>query len=270
MSSATSTSLPIDFVFGRVRHLRTTPKEHGFAYRAFYLRVAVHELTGSFSASSKGSLFAINRPGWLSFQTRDHGNGDGDLYSWISQLLAEHDIVADGEIWLHSFARVLGYQFKPVSFWFCHTKSGALAAVVAEVNNTFGERHLYLLANSQKATQKTLRWGQTLSAQKSFHVSPFFQVNGHYKFRFFNSDKQGIARIDYFDQQGLALTTSLSGEFCPITARTTMRAILLYPLFSIAVMARIHWHAARLWLQKRIAYVPKPQPPKNPLTKGQP
>ncbi len=247
-------------------HRRTGPRTHRFAYRVFFLRVAVHELKVKTRMSLTLGIFGINRPGWLSFQAKDHGDGDGDLHGWISQLLAKNNITADGEIWLHTFSRVLGYQFKPVSFWFCHNRAKQLVAVLAEVNNTFGERHLYLLSQPQHI----LHWGQTLHAEKAFHVSPFFHVRGNYEFRFFNNQQRGVARIDYYEQDGLALCTSLSGEFAPINAKTIGRAALTYPLFSIAVMIRIHWHALRLWAQKRIAYVPKPNPPQNSVTKGQP
>ncbi len=258
-------TLPVELAFGQVRHFRTTPKAHGFAYRAFFLRVAIDRLTPQSSFNVAGRLFGLNRPGWLSFQAKDHGDGSGDLQGWIQTILATHKIVADGPIWLHAFARVLGYQFKPVSFWFCHNKSGQLMAIVAEVNNTFGEKHLYLLSEPNQA----LPWGQTLKAEKNFYVSPFFQVTGNYEFRFLNNANRSVARIDYFNEQGLALRTSLSGEFTAVERASVWRAIIAYPFFSAAVMVRIHWHAARLWIQKRIAYEPKPAPPKKPLTKGQ-
>ena len=73
---------------------------------------------------------------------------------------------------------MLGYVFKPVSFWHCHRPDGSLAAIVAEVNNTFGERHCYLL------TGPTLAYGREMVANKVFHVSPFCHVQGSYRFRF--------------------------------------------------------------------------------------
>jgi uncharacterized protein len=255
----------VQLAFGQVRHLRARPKPHGFAYRAFFLRIAIDRLEQQQSSAIAGRWFGLNRPGWLSFWAKDHGDGSGDLRGWIQSILADHQIVADGAIWLHAFARVFGYQFKPVSFWFCHNRAGELAAVLAEVNNTFGEKHLYLLADPNQA----LRWGQTLNADKAFHVSPFFQVQGRYEFRFLNNAQRAIARIDYLDQNGLLLNTSLSGEFTAPTRKAVRRAVFGYPFFSLAVVVRIHWHAIRLWLGKRIAYVPKPNPPKHPLTKGQ-
>ncbi len=76
---------------------------------------------------------------------------------------------------------MLGYVFNPVSFWYCHDRAGNLAAVLAEVSNTFGERHNYLVAH---ADGRPIRAGETLEARKVFHVSPFMAVQGHYRFRF--------------------------------------------------------------------------------------
>jgi len=101
-----------------------------------------------------------------------------------------------GEVWLHCYPRVLGFTFKPVSFWYCHRPDGSLRAIVVEVNNTFGERHCYLL--------DTPRYGAELRATKVFHVSPFCAVEGGYRFRFMLTPgmDRTVARIDYDDALG--------------------------------------------------------------------
>jgi DUF1365 family protein len=140
---------------------------------------------------------ARNRFGLLAFHDRDHGDGGADALAWIEALLASEGVAdADGEIWLHTYPRVLGYVFKPVSFWYCHRADGSLAAVVAEVNNTFGERHCYLL------DEPGLAWGRELRARKVFHVSPFCQVEGRYRFRFMRTAERTVARIDHDDDDG--------------------------------------------------------------------
>jgi uncharacterized protein len=251
----------IAFAFGQIQHKRFSPRVHEFAYRGFFLRVPVHALP---RLSLGNGLFGLNRKALMSFHEQDHGDGKSPLYDWAQNLLREHNIVADGAVWLHTFARIAGYQFKPVSFWFCHNQAGALVAVIAEVNNTFGERHLYLLNDPHK----TLAWGQTLKAQKAFHVSPFFQIEGRYEFRFLNNDSRTVARIDYKINNTLALHTSMSGRYFPVNTGTTLRALLAYPLFSLGVMVKIHWQALRLWTQKRIPFFTKPSPPKNLITRG--
>jgi DUF1365 family protein len=161
---------------------------------------------------------------------------------------------------------VLGYAFKPVSFWFCHRADGALAAIVVEVNNTFGERHCYLLADPAGAPLKS---GAELRAAKVFHVSPFCSVEGGYRFRFVTTDERALARIDHDDAEGPLLLTSLSGRFAPIAGRSLARALLGHPLFTFGVIARIHWHALRLWL-RRVPFHRKPEPPRPIVTRGTP
>jgi uncharacterized protein len=139
-------------------------------------------------------------------------------------------------------------------------------AIVAEVNNTFGERHLYLL----RQPSRSLRWGELLRADKQFHVSPFFKVEGEYSFRFLNTTERSVARVDYSLGEQPALQTSLSGSHLPLNDSSALQALLRYPLFSLAVVARIHWHALRLWIQKRIQYVPKPLPPTDLITHNKP
>ena len=148
----------------------------------------------------------------MSFHDRDHGDGRADALAWLDELLAAegvHD--ADGEVWLHTYPRVLGYVFKPVSFWYCHRSDGSLAAVVAEVNNTFGERHCYLLDGPE------LAFGRELTARKVFHVSPFCQVQGQYRFRFMRTAERTVARVDHDDDAGALLQTSVSGQLQPLT-----------------------------------------------------
>ena len=246
--------------FGEVRHTRLRPVRHAFRYRSFFARVPAHRLDGRPHGSW---LFGVNRPGLISFHESDHGDGRTAL-SWIRGLLDEAGIEADGEIWLHAFVRVFGYAFKPVSFWFCHDRGGALRAVVAEVNNTFGERHCYLLAEPDG---RVLRAGVELRALKVFHVSPFCGVEGAYRFRFLGNAQRALARIDYDDAEGALLATSMSGRLVPIDAAACARALLAYPGFTFGVMARIHWQALRLWV-KRVRWFRKPNPPAVLTTRG--
>ncbi len=249
-----------ELLFGEVRHARLRPAHHAFRYRAFHLRVPVHRLADT----GRGNLlFGVNAPGLLSFRETDHGDG-GPALAFIRGLLRDAGLRADGEVWLHTFPRMLGYAFKPVSFWFCHDSEGGLVAVVAEVNNTFGERHCYLLANPDGGA---LRAGAELRAPKVFHVSPFCGVEGRYRFRFLSNGRRSIARIDLDDDTGALLTTSLSGEHRPLDARAVGRALLLHPAFTAMVIARIHWHALSLWL-KRVPFHRKPAPPEGFVTRA--
>ncbi len=237
--------------FGRVMHLRLHPARHRFDYPVYFVRLPLHDL------SHVGSRwFSLNRFNLLGFHAADHGDG-GDCLTWARDLLAEHGLVADGEIWLTTFPRVLGYAFKPVSFWHCHGADGRLVAVLAEVNNTFGERHVYLLRTDDPAA--------TLWADKVFHVSPFFPVRGHYRFGFQPQADFFRARIDYDDGSGDVLHTAWWGRLEPLAPRACLRAFLTHPLMTWGVIVRIHLQALQLFC-KRVPFFRKPPAPLKEVT----
>lgn len=254
--------------FGRVRHTRHRPRHNAFVYPTYFLMLPMRSLR----AHGPGAL-ARNRAAALSFHDRDHGDGREDALSWLDEVLASHGIHdATGEVWLHTYPRVLGFVFKPVSFWYCHRPDGSLRAVLAEVNNTFGERHGYLL--------DAPTYGQPCEAAKVFHVSPFCPVQGRYRFVFMRTERPSavgavprtVARIDYFDDERpeapALLNTSVSGDLVPLDATTTRRALWSYPAMTLGVIARIHWQALRLWI-KRAPFFRQPPAPRDFITSAQ-
>jgi len=250
--------------FGQVRHRRLRPAVNAFAYPTYFLLLPMRTLRRDPAAA--GPL-AWNRRGALGFYDRDHGDGrgpaEGGALAWLDGLLAAEGIAdANGEVWLHCYPRVFGFTFKPVSFWYCHRADGGLRAIVVEVNNTFGERHCYLL--DQPA------WGTELHADKCFHVSPFCRVEGGYRFRFMRTrhgaQEHTVARIDHDDAQGPLLRTSVSGQLEALTRTTVRRALWRYPAMTLGVVARIHWQALRLWC-KRVDFFRKPAPPDSSVSR---
>lgn len=238
---------------GVVRHRRLRPREHAFAYGTYFVLLPMRAWAREGSPG-----LARNRFGLLAFHDADHGDGRADALAWLDELLAGEGIAdADGEVWLQTYPRVLGYAFKPVSFWYCERADGTLAAIVAEVNNTFGERHCYLLA---APAGRALAWGRELHARKVFHVSPFCSVQGGYRFRFLRTAQRIVARVDHDDEAGALLQTSVSGSLQPLTAARARQAFFGMPLMTLAVIARIHWQALRLAL-KRVPFFSKPRPP---------
>lgn len=252
-----------ELLTGRVVHTRLRPKRNGFSYRVYQLRLPLRALE---RAGWPGTpLLRRNGFGLLSFHDADHGDGKTPLLEWIKGVLAQNGIDdADGEIWLHCFPRVFGYVFNPVSFWFCERADGGLRAVVCEVNNTFGERHCYLLANDDGAPISS---GQKLTTQKLFHVSPFCRVEGAYDFHFRRrAANRHDARIDYRDADGPLLLTGISGIARPLTTGALLWAFCRMPMMTFGVVARIHWQALRLWL-RGVPFFSKPESPATEVSR---
>lgn len=249
-------------VRGTVRHARLRPVEHAFAYAVQFMRVRADLL----DRARLPWLFSYNRFNLFSIHDCDHGFEGLPIAQAVADNLHALGINdADGALWLHTFPRVLGFSFNPVSFWFCERSDGALRAIVCEVNNTFGDRHCYVIANDDGAA---LRQGESHSAPKRMFVAPFNAVEGGYRFRLMNRAGSGgpdgcgpdagrtVARIDYADAQGDILRTSISGTWQPATAAALAAAFLRAPFQAIAVVLRIHWQALRLWC-KRVPLSPR-------------
>ncbi|GAB1234374.1 DUF1365 domain-containing protein [Ferrigenium sp. UT5] len=249
--------------FGNVHHTRLSPVRNRFNYGVYFLRLPLRELE---ARPAQSKLFSRNRFNLLSHYDKDHGDGEQPLLAWIEGVLKAQGIHdADGEVWLQTFPRVLGYVFNPVSFWFCHRRDGELRAILCEVSNTFGERHCYLLDEGGPIANAT-----ELSAKKIFHVSPFCAVEGRYRFQFIKNQRAAhedtLARIDYHTAAGALLLTNISGSSRPLTDANIVRALLRYPLMTFMVIARIHWQALKLWI-KRVPFYRKPAPPIEELSK---
>ena len=247
--------------FGHVWHRRLRPVRHAFRYRTYFLLLPLRSLRAEPAAELARNRFAA-----LAFHDRDHGDGRADALAWFEELLAAEGVAdADGEVWLHTYPRVLGHTFKPVSFWYALRADGSLAAVLAEVNNTFGERHGYLMAGPG------LAWGAPCDARKVFHVSPFNALDGRYEFRFrldreAGAPRRTTARVDLHDEAGLLLQTAVAGALQPLTTRSARRALLGMPMMTLGVIARIHWQALRLWL-RRVSFFHKPAAPGDFVTR---
>ncbi|AEK59159.1 DUF1365 domain-containing protein [Acidithiobacillus caldus] len=238
-----------------VVHRRLQPRRPGFRYGGFHL---CFDLADEAAVQPVLSGFCPVR-----FRVADHGARDGSpLLPWIQDIFSRHDIVAE-RIVLVCYPRLWGYTFKPVSFWLGLDAAGHLRGVLAEVNNTFGEHHSYVLAHDDRRPIAAQDW---LEAHKVFHVSPFFSVAGHYRFRFGLDARHFRADIHYLDDSGqVLLVTQLAGERRDLSRAAIWRGVARYPLMTLAVTGRIHWQALKLW-RAHIPFHPKPHPPSEEIS----
>lgn len=244
---------------GQVVHRRIRPRRHRFRYRVFSFFLDLDEVD---DLGARLRLFSHNGRGLTGFFDRDHGSGGaGLLRSWVEELLARAGILLDGgPIRLLCYPRVLGYVFNPLSVYYCYRAGGRLAAILYEVNNTFGERHCYLIPVKSGGAGPIRQ-----ACPKRFYVSPFIEVAGNYAFRLSPPGERLSVAICQRDAQGDLLQASFVGRRLPLDDSTILRCVLGSPLMTLKVMGGIHWEAARLWL-KGIPLMRRPGPPCEPVT----
>lgn len=238
-----------------VMHRRLFDTVYQFRYRVFSLLLDI-DAVDEVAASSR--VFSRNGFNLLSFHDRDHlPDGETDLRGWASRVLAGGGIdAAELRIRLLCFPRVLGWAFNPLSLWYCETPQGRPAAVIAEVRNTFGERHCYLL----KPGPLEAEWPLRDSHAKDFHVSPFIDMQARYAFRLSQPGSRLSVVIREFQDDRLMLVATQTGEQRRFTSRELVLQALRVPFQTLKIVAAIHWHALKIWLQGG-RFHRKPPPP---------
>lgn len=244
----------------RVAHRRRVAPFYRFVYRLFYLLVDVDRLD---ELSSRLRCFSHNRFNLLALHDRDHGDGrGGDLRTWAESLLQQGGVSLDGgRIRLLCLPRVLGFAFNPISLWYCEHRDGSLRAVIAHVRNTFGEKHAYLLASGGKP----LAYDVPLDKEKCFHVSPFFDLVGRYRFRL-SEPGERLRMVIHETRDGVPiLDATLAAERRALSDRAIVGAVLAMPWMTLKVVAGIHWEALKIWL-RGARFHRKPAPPRVEVT----
>lgn len=249
----------VDHIQGVTFHGRKGAISNAFRYGIDYVLLdAEAEVHGP-------SLFSRNWRNLTALADKDHGGapGQGRGAAWVRDVLRTYQIDGITKIELLAQPRVLGHVFNPVSFWLCREGSGDLRAVIAEVTNTFNERHCYLVChNDLRPIAPTDR----LIAQKIFYVSPFQPIAGAYEFRFdIREDRIGIW-IDYSQGEG-GLIATLTGNRAPMTNRSILNMFVRRPFGSRRVLALIFWQALKLRLKGAI-YRTRPTPPQQDVSRG--
>lgn len=245
---------------GRVRHHRFRPRPHALNYRVFWMLVDLDEID---RLSGKLRFFSRNRFNLYAFRDADYGDRSGrPLRPQIEETLAKAGITHDGgPIRLLTMPRILGYAFNPLSTYFCYRHDGSLCATVYEVHNTFDEIHSYVA--SADISEGTLRQ----EAAKTFHVSPFMNLDMRYAFTVVSPAERVSVAIEGSDREGRLITAVLSGRRTELSDAALLRLLATHPLVTLKVTAAIHWHALRL-LAKRISWRSHPAPPEHPFSLG--
>ncbi|MBX9458233.1 MAG: DUF1365 family protein [Rhizobium sp.] len=245
---------------GHVTHARLKPRVHRLNYRIYSLLLDLDELD---EVDRRLRWFSVDRFNLFSFHRRDRGDGSGrDLKGQVERAMRAAGVEPDGgPIRLLTMPRLLGWAFNPLSTYFCHRRDGTLVAILWEVDNTFHQRHAYMIP-----VEGAGPGGEIVQhCDKAFYVSPFMQMDLRYEFRVKPPADTLSIRIDTFDAGGKVLAARHMARKQALTDAALLRAFVAIPFLTLRVIGGIHWEALKIWL-KRVRLVSRPAPPENPVS----
>ncbi len=247
-----------------VMHARFSPRAHRFVYRLFLFAIDLDELE---TLHGRLALFSFNRPNFYSFRESDYLPTHEPLHPMrpppnpvchliddkprslkervVAHLAAQGVELSGGRVVLVALPRVCGYLFNPVSFYFCYDRAGACVAALSEVTNTFREMKPFFLGPATQ-TEGAFR----LRTPKYFYVSPFSDVDVDFDFILRPPTERLAVQIDDYVGGQRTLTSVLTGPRRALTNGRLAWFTLKYPLLTLRIIARIHWHALLLWLKQ--------------------
>jgi DUF1365 family protein len=215
----------------RITHARAAPIRNVFSYRGYLWLVDLDRLP-------RARLLTT-------FSARDHlGDPRRAIRDNLDRFLAGHGVDRPHRVMMLANARVLGYVFNPLTVYWCHRADGTLACVVAEVHNTYGQRHAYMVHTDDRGRAQV---------PKEFYVSPYYPVDGRYRMSLPSPDARLALSVVLDRPDGLPFSASVRGRSVPATARALTGA----GLSTAAVAARIRWQGYKLYL-RGLRPVPRP------------
>lgn len=224
----------------RITHVRRAPVGHSFEHRGYSWYIDIDQ--------------PPRLPRWLQafarFDPRDHLDGDpkDSLRQRVDAYLHTQDIdLGGGKVTALFQARVLGYVFNPLSLFWCHDQRGRLRCVIAEVHNTYGDRHAYLL-DPDASTHVT----------KRMYVSPFNGTDGHYRVRAPLPGSELDVAISLHRDDHPTFVATVHGSRRRVTVAEVLRLQFIAPLAPLSGAVAIRMHGIYLWL-RRVPLTPRPR-----------
>ena len=241
----------------KVMHNRLLPKQHNFWYNVYLFYLDLDEIP---MLAKKHFFFGFHQFNLFNFRDKDHlqlprENPDTakTVRAHLTDYLAEQGIkLGDGKVMLLTNLAVLGYNFNPVCFYFCHDEAGLPLCAVVEITNTYHEKKLFFISSAELEGNLFQQ-----HAEKYFYVSPFTDLDTFFDFNLFIPAEKLDIRIDDFDREGKRFFLStLKGERKKLTNAALIRCFFSIPLIPLWIMVMIHWQAFLLW-RKKISFHPK-------------
>ena len=244
---------------GVVTHARLRPLQHRLAYRVSSLLLDLDELD---DLNGRLRLFSVDRFNLFSFHSKDRSDGSGgSLRNQIERSIAAAHVAWDGgPIRLLTMPRILGWSFNPLSVFFCYRRSGEVAAILWQVDNTFGERHGYFIPVEDQQSGEIRQ-----SCAKCFYVSPFMDMNLKYDFRVRPPGETFSIVINVSDENGVVLNAHHHGKRIELTDRALLSAFAALPLQTLSVAGGIAWEAWKIWW-KGVTIRRRPRPPPKSIS----
>jgi len=239
-------------VWGSVAHWRKAPREHAFSYPVFTFACDVDELS---TLSIAPRLVAYEKRALLSIRSSDYLDGTGSMREKVERVLASHGCSEKpARITLITSPRYFGYVFNPVSFFACFDAEDRVIGLITQVNNTFGETHLYPLVCSPTAMPAVWRFS------KEFFVSPFFNMEGIYEVALEEEGERLSIRVDLHKEGGKVFAANLRGSGRELSRRQLFATLKKFPITSLLTMPRIHGQAMRLYFKAHAKVYTRPEP----------
>jgi len=246
---------------GYVEHTRFDPVRHRLSYPIYFYCFDLDELV---VLDKSIPLFGYNRYSLTSIYDRDYlDEGAGTIREKLLRHIYEAGLRQDiSRIVIITSARYLSRVFNPVSFYYCFSSDNRVVCTSAEVNNTYGERHVYVMRpiNGAQGGFPVL-----CSTEKAFHVSPFNEISGTYKMSFSEIAEAIEIHVDLYKSGKKTFSAVLQGSSMPLTARSLVSVILRHPFIPHLTIPRIYLEAAKLHLVRKLKMNDKP-PPVNAMT----